>query len=106
MSSSLFLHHLEPEQVRQFLDEALRVARLAVLIHDLRRHWLHWIVSYAGAPLFQSRLTRHDAPASVRRAYTSEEISEMLTDLPQSHGFIHFNAYLFRMGFVLFRNHD
>jgi len=106
VSSSLFLHHLEPEQARKFLKEAMRVARRAVLVHDLRRNWLHWILTYAGAPLFRSRLTRHDAPASVRRAYTSEEISQMLTDLPQSHGFVHFNAYLFRMGFVVFRKHD
>ena len=106
VSSSLFLHHLEPEQVRQFLTEALRVAGRAVLIHDLRRHWLHWIFTYAGVPLFRSRLTRHDAPASVRRAYTSEEISQMVMDLPQSRGFVQFNAYLFRMGFVLFRKHD
>ena len=34
------------------------------------RGWLHLTVAYAGWPLFHSRLTRHDAPASVRRACT------------------------------------
>ena len=106
VSSSLFVHHLEPVQVRQFLGEALRVCRRAVLVHDLRRHWLHWMLTYAGTPLFRSRLTRHDAPASVRRAYTSEEMSKMVGALLRSQRVVRFNAYLFRMGFIVFRNHD
>jgi ubiquinone/menaquinone biosynthesis C-methylase UbiE len=105
VSSSLFIHHLEPVEVRQFLGEALRVARRAVLIHDLRRHWLHWLLTYAGTPLYRSRLTRHDAPASVRRAYTAEEMAAMVASLPQIRRFISTKAYLFRMGFILF-NHS
>ena len=75
---SLFVHHLEPQQIVQFMSEALRVARYAVLINDLVRHRLHLALAYAGYALYRSRLTRHDAIASVRRAYTIDEITGIL----------------------------
>jgi len=58
--------------------EALRVARYAVLVNDLIRSSLHLALIYAGIPLYRSRLTRHDAPASVKRAYTLDEMNKML----------------------------
>ena len=78
VSSCLFVHHLEPDQVIRFTSEALRVARCAVLINDLIRHPLHVALAYAGYALYRSRLTRHDSVASVRRAYTIAEIENML----------------------------
>lgn len=78
VGSCLFLHHLEPPQVVQFMDEALRVARHAAVINDLVRHPLHVALAYAGYTFYRSRLTRHDAVASVRRAYTADEIKDML----------------------------
>ena len=78
VGSCLFVHHLEPPDVVRFVNEALRVARHAVLINDLIRHRLHVALAYAGFALYRSRLTRHDAVASVRRAFTVEEIKTML----------------------------
>ena len=74
VASSLFLHHLPPDQAVQFAREALRVCSTAVLIHDLIRHPVHLAFAYAGVPLYSSRITRNDAPASVRQAYTPEEM--------------------------------
>jgi ubiquinone/menaquinone biosynthesis C-methylase UbiE len=78
VSCNLFAHHLEPGQVVQFVNEALRVSRGAVLINDLIRHPLHLSLAYISLPLYRSRITHHDAPASVRRAYTLREMREML----------------------------
>ncbi len=77
VSSSLFIHHLEPEEIVGCVNESLRVCREAVIINDLNRSALHLALVYAGLPLF-SRLTRHDAPASVRRAYTPSDFREIL----------------------------
>ena len=74
---NLFCHHLEPEELIRFLNEALRVSRLAVVASDLRRSLFHWLAAYAGWLTYRSRLTRNDAPASVRRAYTIEEIRSL-----------------------------
>src|SRR5271166_3532564 len=78
VSCSLFAHHLEPAEVRRFVVEGLRACRRAVLINDLIRSWVHLWLVYAGVPSFHSRLTRHDAPASVRRAYTVKEMQRLL----------------------------
>src|SRR5579864_1807947 len=65
---NLFCHHLEPEEMVKFFKDALRVARLAVIVSDLRRNVFHWLAAHVGAPIYRSRITRNDAPASVRRA--------------------------------------
>jgi hypothetical protein len=103
---SLFLHHLEPEQVVHFAREGLRVARHAFLIHDLRRHPLHLALSYLGLPLYRSRLTRHDAPASVRRAYTVDEIAGMLRPVTAAANLEIRKFYLFRMGVIVWKQPD
>lgn len=78
VSSCLFAHHLEPRELVQFVNEALRVGRTAVLINDLVRDPIHLALVYASLALYRSRFNRHDAPASVRRAYTVKEMHEML----------------------------
>lgn len=77
VSCSLFVHHLSPEAVVQFAREALRICRVAVLVNDLVRHPLHLALAYAGAPLYRSRITRNDAPASIMQAYTVEEMTAL-----------------------------
>src|SRR5580658_2506111 len=74
----LFVHHLEPQEVVQFVNEGLRVCRIAVMINDLIRDPVHLGLAYASLPLHRSYMTRHDALASVRRAYTIEEMHRML----------------------------
>jgi ubiquinone/menaquinone biosynthesis C-methylase UbiE len=73
VSCSLFMHHLAPPEVGAFLREALRVCRVAVLVHDLIRNPVHLAFAYAGLPLYRSRITRNDAPASIWQAYTVNE---------------------------------
>jgi ubiquinone/menaquinone biosynthesis C-methylase UbiE len=102
VSSSLFVHHLAPEEVIAFASEALRVCRVALLVHDLIRHPLHLALAYAGVPLYRSRITRNDAPASVRQAYTAEEMVRLLqtaggADVQIQHHF------LFRMGVIAWK---
>jgi ubiquinone/menaquinone biosynthesis C-methylase UbiE len=99
---SLFAHHLEPEEVVRFVGEGLRVARRAVLINDLRRHAVHLALTYAGRLLYRSRLTSHDGPVSIRRAYTTEEMREMLRRTATAKVEIT-HHYLYRMGVIAWR---
>jgi len=99
---NLFLHHLEENEMLRFFREALRVARVAVIASDLRRNRFHWLAAYAGRITYRSRLTRNDAPASVRRAYT---IGEMKA-IAQRTGAASFNleAHFFqRFGLILWK---
>jgi hypothetical protein len=102
VSCSLFTHHLEPDELRQFVLEALRVGRRAALINDLIRSRLHLWLVYAGLPSFRSRLTRHDAPASVRRAYTVKEMHDLLQDIPGTHVEIS-RHHLYRVGVLVWK---
>lgn len=102
VSSGLFAHHLSPEQVVQFVNEALRVSRCAVLINDLIRHPAHLALVYAGLPLYRSRITRHDAPASVRQAYTVDEMREILERTAAARVEME-RSYLFRMGVIAWK---
>ncbi len=102
VSSSLFVHHLHPEQVVLFAREALRVCRVAMLIHDLVRHPLHLAFAYAGVPLYRSRITRHDAPASVWQAYTVAEMRKLLENAGAARVEIN-QQYFFRMGAIAWK---
>jgi ubiquinone/menaquinone biosynthesis C-methylase UbiE len=100
---NLFVHHLATEEVIQFVNEGLRVCRTAVVINDLVRHRLHLSFVYAGLPLFRSRITRHDTRASVRQAYTVEEMRCLLRQTPAAQVEIH-RHYLFRMGVIAWKS--
>jgi len=102
VSSSLFAHHLDPEKLRLFAHEALRVCRCAMIINDLIRSRMHLALVCMGLPLFRSRLTWHDAPASVRQAYTVEEMCQFLSPL-QARQMEITRHYLYRMGVLIWK---
>jgi ubiquinone/menaquinone biosynthesis C-methylase UbiE len=102
VSCTLLAHHFEPDRLQAFIAEALRVTRRAVLINDLIRSRLHLALVYSGLPLFRSRITWHDAPASVRRAYTCAEMHKLLQEAPATRREIS-RHYLFRMGALLWK---
>jgi SAM-dependent methyltransferase len=73
---SLTLHHLEDDDQVKALQELGRVARRGVVVGELERGW----PGYLGAKLLaatvwrSNRLTRHDGPISVLRAFTPAEL--------------------------------
>lgn len=101
VSCSLLAHHFEPNALQLFVREALRVCRRAVLINDLIRSRMHLVLVYLGLPLFRSRITWHDAPASVRRAYAVDEMRGILSSLPAQVEIT--RHYLYRMGVLIWK---
>jgi len=75
---SLTLHHLPEEAVAALLRLMASVARLGFVVSDLRRSRFAfataWLVTRA---ISRNRLTRHDGPLSVRRAYTRSELARL-----------------------------
>jgi len=71
------LHHFRGEEERALLREMNRVARVAVVVSDLRRSWIaaagFWVASF---PLRFHSVTRHDGVLSVMRGYTPAELSQ------------------------------
>jgi hypothetical protein len=73
--SSLFLHHLPPDQVKKLLAQAFRLAHKGIIMSDLTRGRLPMIAFRLGQPVFaRNFLTRQDGMTSIRRAYTPAEL--------------------------------
>ena len=95
---------LKADEIVRFAREGLRVARHAFLIHDLIRHPMHLALSYIGFPLYRSRVTRHDAPASVRRAYTVDELKEFLHHVADDASIEIRTYFFYRLGAIVWKH--
>jgi len=72
---SQVLHHFSGLDAVKLLREMNRVARLRVIVSDLRRSWIAaaglWLVSF---PLRFHAVSRHDGVVSVMRGFTPSEL--------------------------------
>jgi ubiquinone/menaquinone biosynthesis C-methylase UbiE len=79
---SLGLHHMNPLEAREIVREMARVSRLGFIINDVHRAQGAWIMAWLLTRLTTTnRLTRHDGPVSVLRAYTPDEVRRMSAEL-------------------------
>lgn len=78
---SQVLHHFIAADASRLLREMDRVARVRVVVSDLRRSWIAaaglWLVSF---PLGFHAVSRHDGVVSVLRGFTREELSDTVND--------------------------
>src|SRR5262249_21553132 len=75
VTCSMFLHHFPPDDVVRLLSSFRRLARRAVLVNDLRRHRIPWaFIAVASRMTFRHPMFVHDAPLSVLRGFTDEEM--------------------------------
>jgi len=76
---SQVLHHFEFTDAERLIREMNRVARIAVIISDLRRSWIaaagFWLVSF---PLRFHRVSRHDGVVSVLRGFTAKDLQRLV----------------------------
>jgi len=79
VSCSLVLHHFALAPAQSTLREMARVARLGVIVDDLLRSHVGLLGAWVmGRLLTTNRLTRHDGPLSVRRAFRATELAALL----------------------------
>jgi SAM-dependent methyltransferase len=75
VTCSQVLHHFAEPEAGALLRELTRVARVAVVVSDLRRSWLaaggFWLASF---PLGFHPVSRHDGVLSVFRGFTAREL--------------------------------
>jgi ubiquinone/menaquinone biosynthesis C-methylase UbiE len=103
VTSAHFFHHFAPEENAAILGEALRVARRGAIVNDTRRHYVPLAVVKAMAALrVVGRITRNDAPASVRRGYTVAE-ARTIGARVNARRLEALRAWPFRFGLLLWR---
>jgi ubiquinone/menaquinone biosynthesis C-methylase UbiE len=76
---SLSLHHFAPGDAVQVLREMDRLARTGFILNDIRRCLSGFVAAWTASRVAtRNRLTRHDMPLSVLRAYTPDELRALL----------------------------
>jgi ubiquinone/menaquinone biosynthesis C-methylase UbiE len=76
--ASLFFHHLSDGDCVRALREMWRVSKRRVLVNDLhRRRMAYASIRLLGTMFSNSRMVRHDGPASVLRAFRPAELLEI-----------------------------
>jgi hypothetical protein len=74
---SQVLHHFAGTDALELLREMNRVARVRVIVSDLRRSWIAaaglWLASF---PLRFHAVSRHDGVVSVMRGFTPDELGD------------------------------
>ncbi|HUP28301.1 MAG TPA: methyltransferase domain-containing protein [Chloroflexia bacterium] len=79
---SLALHHLSLGDARHALREMSRAARVGFIVNDVYRSQGAWYMAWLLTHLTtNNRLTRHDGPASVLRAFSPAEMRRMAAEL-------------------------
>jgi len=76
--ASLFMHHLESRQAARLIESLARVARVAFIINDLRRHPIaYYSIKLLTRIFTRNRLVRNDSAVSVLRGFTERDIAEI-----------------------------
>ncbi|MFN0086670.1 MAG: methyltransferase domain-containing protein [Blastocatellia bacterium] len=76
--ASMFLHHFETPQAASLLRSFARVARVAFIINDLRRHPIAYYTIKLLTRIFtRNRLVRNDAALSVLRGFADPDLAEL-----------------------------
>lgn len=79
VTCSQVLHHFPGTSGTELLREMNRVARVRVVVSDLRRSWTAagglWVASF---PLFFHPISRHDGVVSVLRGFTPVELERLV----------------------------
>jgi 2-polyprenyl-3-methyl-5-hydroxy-6-metoxy-1,4-benzoquinol methylase len=99
--SNHLMHHLPRKEIGDLLVAANGIARLGLVLDDLRRSPWSWLGFSLYATLFARRsLTRVDGRTSIRRGFTPGELREIAAERLPGEGIEVFTAAPGRVGFV------
>ncbi len=75
---SLFCHHFSEEDLVKMFAQLNQQANICLIINDLHRNWLAYYGIYILTRLFNgSRLVKNDAPLSVKRAFSYQNLKNI-----------------------------
>jgi 2-polyprenyl-3-methyl-5-hydroxy-6-metoxy-1,4-benzoquinol methylase len=77
---TLFFHHLSREELISFFSLLKKQVKIGLIINDIHRHALAYhSIKMLTALFSKSEMVKYDAPLSVRRAFTRNELQEVMT---------------------------
>ena len=78
---SMLLHHFDAGDVERALRQLYKRARSAVIINDLYRSPLTYMLCFAATRFVPNRVCRHDALLSVRKGFRPDELQDLFDRL-------------------------
>lgn len=76
---TLFYHHFPDDQLSAFFENLRKQARKGIIINDIHRHPVaYYSIKWLTALFSRSSMVKFDAPLSVLRAFTKEEVVRIL----------------------------
>ncbi|MEO9966121.1 MAG: methyltransferase domain-containing protein [Reichenbachiella sp.] len=77
--ASLFLHHLQEEEIVELLRQLVSQVRIGVVINDLHRHWVSYLFTkHLLTRWSKSEMVKFDSVLSVARSFTKAELERYL----------------------------
>ena len=71
---TLFLHHLDDEELIHHLSWLKKQAKLGIVVNDLHRNKLAYYLFYVISLVFNNRIVRNDGLISILRAFKKSEL--------------------------------
>lgn len=98
--SSLFTHHLDDRDLRDFLQWTCDTARLGWFSNDIHRHWMpYYALKYFARIAGLNALVQNDAPVSVARAFRRQDWQRLMSQVDGHGGAVRIAWYMpFRFG--------
>jgi 2-polyprenyl-3-methyl-5-hydroxy-6-metoxy-1,4-benzoquinol methylase len=77
--ATLFFHHFTSAQLIEIFTSLKKQTRVGIVINDLHRHWLaYYSIKFLTSLFSKSSMVRNDAPLSVMRGFSKNELKEIL----------------------------
>ena len=77
--ATLFFHHFDDEQLKDFFIQLKSQTKIGIIINDIHRHSLAYHSIKLLTKLFsKSKMVKYDAPLSVLRAFKKQELIDIL----------------------------
>ncbi|MEO9803287.1 MAG: methyltransferase domain-containing protein [Reichenbachiella sp.] len=77
--ASLFLHHLQEEEIIELLRQLIGQVDVGIVINDLHRHWVSYLFTkHLITRWSKSEMVKYDSVLSVERSFVREELERYL----------------------------
>jgi len=81
VTGTLFFHHFTSEELIRFFSDLRKQTRVGIVINDIHRHWFAYHSIRMLTRIFsRSAMVKHDAPASVMRAFKRSDLRIILEE--------------------------
>lgn len=82
---TLTMHHFHDENIPKFLQQFVKLSRIAIVINDLQRSPLAYhLFKWFSAIFIRTKIAKHDGLISIRSGFKKAELERFAADLPSA----------------------